>query len=489
MKRLLLLGVVTFIQACTYGVVNNATTGSGLNGATVTVIDGQCYGAGCSVTPVQASTSSGLYVFDAYSTTDQKLILASAGQEAVTLQVSKPGFQARTVYHKPNFEAFDYNGETRYRTQVPTVYLCPLGSFDADGDSICDAAEIRYGTNPYNSDTDGDRLSDAAELFGSNGVDLAGLGAGPRHRDILVEIDYYPGLKPQTAAIDKVVQAFADAPISNPDGSTGINLIIDLNQQIAAADVDNDLNPAWTDFDVIKASYFESRRERLFHYALFANQYNSGGSSGLSRGIPAHDFIVTLGNWSTPGGTLQQQAGTLMHELGHNLGLRHGGHENANRKPNYLSIMSYNYQLGGLRYDGTDGHLDYSRLRIAGVSERSLNEIAAFAGVAGTTEADLAHYGVRDCSTFFTGNASVNLDLDRDGVIEPSVSAVLDCDGNSTDVFSTSQNDWDNLVYDGNGAIGDDLLGDSEGISLFYGASMTRRLPPQQVESCMSEFE
>ncbi|ESQ17040.1 MAG: hypothetical protein N838_25450 [Thiohalocapsa sp. PB-PSB1] len=304
MKRVFLLfGAVSLLQACTYGVVNNATTGSALNAATVTVLNGQCSGSGCSVTPVQeVTTSSGLYVFDAYSTTASKIILPSSGEEAITLMVSKSGYQPRIVYHKPKYETINYNGETRYYTQVPTVYLCPLGSLDSDGDSICNDAEARYGTNAYNSDTDGDRLSDAAELFGWSGVDLATFGANPKHKDVFIEIDYYPGLKPQSAAIDKVVQAFADAPVNNPDGVSGINLIIDLNQQIAAADVDNDLNPAWTDFDVIKNKYYHPRRTAVFHYALFANRYNGGSSSGLSRGIPAHDFIVSLGNWSTPGG-------------------------------------------------------------------------------------------------------------------------------------------------------------------------------------------
>ena len=45
------------------------------------------------------------------------------------------------------------------------------------------------------------------------------------------------------------------------------------------------------------------------------------------------------------------QAGTLMHELGHTLGLYHGGAgtNDYNCKPNYLSVMNYLYQfnLGG----------------------------------------------------------------------------------------------------------------------------------------------
>ncbi len=34
-----------------------------------------------------------------------------------------------------------------------------------------------------------------------------------------------------------------------------------------------------------------------------------------------------------------------MHELGHNLGLRHGNIDHDNYKPNHLSIMSYSNQF------------------------------------------------------------------------------------------------------------------------------------------------
>lgn len=38
-----------------------------------------------------------------------------------------------------------------------------------------------------------------------------------------------------------------------------------------------------------------------------------------------------------------------MHELGHNLGLKHGGADLCiNYKPHYLSIMNYTYQANGI---------------------------------------------------------------------------------------------------------------------------------------------
>jgi hypothetical protein len=47
-----------------------------------------------------------------------------------------------------------------------------------------------------------------------------------------------------------------------------------------------------------------------------------------------------------------------MHELGHNLGFRHGGADNVNCKPNYLSVMSYSRQFSNLI---STRPLDYSR--------------------------------------------------------------------------------------------------------------------------------
>ena len=63
--------------------------------------------------------------------------------------------------------------------------------------------------------------------------------------------------------------------------------------------------------------------------------------------------------------------GTLMHELGHNLNLQHGGSDDINCKPNYISVMNYDLQFGipqnpgsgqgqDLNGDGTLEIIDYS---------------------------------------------------------------------------------------------------------------------------------
>ena len=94
--------------------------------------------------------------------------------------------------------------------------------------------------------------------------------------------------------------------------------------------------------------------------------------------------MVTLGLWDALVGTEFMQASTTLHELGHNLGLWHGGaapqftnlanaRANAfvqpNCKPNYFSIMSYLFQATGV----TD-YLGNSSTRYSAEIVDSLNE-------------------------------------------------------------------------------------------------------------------
>ena len=144
---------------------------------------------------------------------------------------------------------------------------------------------------------------------------------------------------------------------------------------------------------------FDFERKDFFHYALFGHAtgipkspypcltngqealLNSQGAcdgvpnpqfqipSGISGGgdLPGGDFMVTMGFWDNYVGTDFFQASTILHEFGHNGDRWHGGGPPAvvevgqspnvkakvtfepNCKPNYLSAMSYMFQLHGLR--------------------------------------------------------------------------------------------------------------------------------------------
>jgi hypothetical protein len=99
----------------------------------------------------------------------------------------------------------------------------------------------------------------------------------------------------------------------------------------------------------------------------------AGQVSGFSDIGGAHT-LVTLGNWKPSLQTWQVKAGTFMHELGHSLGLTHGGFYfdklspsaqnpndftptiEANCKPNHQSVMNYDFQIDLLDTGTVDAH-------------------------------------------------------------------------------------------------------------------------------------
>ena len=286
------------------------------------------------------------------------------------------------------------------------------------GDSIYDSAvfvdNVRwiYGAADCSggvtalTDTDGDGLSDAWETEGidydKDGIpelDLPAMGADPQHKDIFLEIDYMKkaptcfwffcfggkNFAPQAAAVQAMVTSFANAPLTNPDGVNGIRMHVDAGpgyvmspasgatwgsrskanalSHVASLGTVSGGAYDWSAFETIKQANFDFSRRDAFHYVVYADTYAGSGSSGISRGIPASDLLVTDGHpgWNKGAGfTLTQERGTLMHELGHNLSLYHGGGPTgtSNYSAGYKSIMNYAYQLTGLP---PGAGLDYSR--------------------------------------------------------------------------------------------------------------------------------
>jgi hypothetical protein len=118
--------------------------------------------------------------------------------------------------------------------------------------------------------------------------------------------------------------------------------------------------------------------------------------------LPGGNVMITLGLWENSVGTPYVQASTTLHELGHNLDLTHGGlpatlgkkvgttggtesYFEPNCKPNYLSSMSYLYQVHGLYKNDGVAYLDYSNVANGAVNATppSINETSLVDGPLG----------------------------------------------------------------------------------------------------------
>jgi hypothetical protein len=272
---------------------------------------------------------------------------------------------------------------------------CPNIETDRDQDGICDSWESSMDlkiTNPSgatvykytcglipksnNPDTSKGNPDNIAAYSG----DWVGC-PGPDKEDIFVEVDYMDGHYPDIRALIDVQRAF----LYHHD----IRLHIQLDEKaLFAASSPTDRNyktyfpgsdRLWG-FDQIKSAHFGTPVERLdpkwlssgvageswigkkqvFHYALFVKRYAGDlQASGIGE-VWGNDFMISLGAFDGGVGSRDQQAATFMHELGHNLGLHHGGASNdsLNCKPHYLSVMNYAYQFKNF---DTARPLEYSR--------------------------------------------------------------------------------------------------------------------------------
>jgi len=367
---------------------------------------------------------------------------------------------------------------------------------------------------PRSADTDGDGLLDIWEI---NGIDndcdgnfdlnLPAMGANPAVKDVFLEIDWMIGQAPRQAAVRAVQAAFALAPSTAGGVNTpgeGINLHVDtgnLTDPTASEDgagpntcgdgmdnggdsrmdgadddclvgdlvfssllgglglgrgnpfpvsgipnLDSDIDgDGQSDFEEAKfdpaRGAFDPIRLQVFRYAI--NAVPAGPPPNM--GGQTHGNNIVLFN---------QNAGLLMHELGHALGLNHGGPEedeptttDVNCKPNYVSVMNYRYQ-GGIMVAGGIGNgqdidgdgvgdgfiLDYSPPRFPG--GRAVAPIPLGGPLDETAWSEAAALDVSDSANFMawtianqtlvTGRVNAQPDWNGDGDTNDQAGPAID---------------------------------------------------------------
>lgn len=357
------------------------------------------------------------------------------------------------------------------------------------------------GQIPASNDRDGDGIPDDWEI---NGVDYTyppdgskhhldlknDYGVSPKHKDIFVWVAWMEDAththKPEPEAIAIVKQAFANAPVQNIDGYPGINVHVVLapepipEKQIIGS-VDAEGNYDWSEYDALETKYFPKELQGVFYFCLFAHDIDAEHNSGITKDIPGREFIVSLGGFTNMVGTVQEKAGTFMHELGHALGLRHGGVDDTNYKPNYISIMNYLFQLNGVPINGVQGNYDYSRFKLD-CSESKLNKNTGL-----TSNPALTKYGTQYicCATCKNANSiPVNvssivgtpIDWNCDGTFQPATVAT-DINGDNTITDLSGADDWQNIVLK--------PAGPTSGVRprSVVGLKVTAEITPKQADS------
>jgi hypothetical protein len=298
-------------------------------------------------------------------------------------------------------------------------------------DFIISVADNSNDSNDFGlpvADSDGDGLLDRWETEGIKDelgnviLDLPAMGANPKKKDLFVEVDWMVkpawrigiigeivlrpkhSFAPSHEALKKVAYAFwqHDINLHIDAGPDSIDYVTDKkwgtlsrgNEIDYTETLDDSINSnkyAQKTYAVANASKngisnFEDARRPAFRYAIFVDRLNKKGNTGVAcagnetpvdgLAFPsgAQCFVVAQGDVEGHNENSNNDiatAGTFMHELGHTLGLGHGGGDHERYKPNYLSIMNYSFQISGLL---SSNSIDYSNTKLPDLSETSLDE-------------------------------------------------------------------------------------------------------------------
>lgn len=256
---------------------------------------------------------------------------------------------------------------------------------DRDDDGLADAVELPSCTDPSNPDTDHDTLLDGWEVLGQSFrdgtvIDLPAMGAHPCRKDMFTEIDWWEnGRKsgrPFAMDVGRLLEGMRRSLFyghidagqwgggnATPDWSAGGRQYFNNEPEYAQR----------------KATNFDPHRLWSFHYLVSPNHGGSGFSFGANSAVAS------------------RAPGTYLHELGHNMGLGHGGRSGVERqqrdgnviyytgswdneafKANYLSSMSYNGSPSFLdtRTMEIVKVLEYSPVALPDLDEQALDERA-----------------------------------------------------------------------------------------------------------------
>jgi hypothetical protein len=244
-----------------------------------------------------------------------------------------------------------------YECRFADCTQCDVGK-DSDCDSISNELESQIGSTDVDADTDNDAIGDIFETFGNEGFSFSeGDPQNPTKRNIYVEVDFMVG---GGAGQNRTPYSALNADmktIFSSEANTRIDVFVDnslpFSDVITFGSCSGVTN--CVTFSSVKAANFSSsdafKRER-FHYAVYGSKSQSNRCTSGVAELLGNDLIVSLGSSGGCGWAFsaQEQRGTTMHELGHNLRLDHNGND-SNTGANgtaHKSVMNYRFQTAGI---------------------------------------------------------------------------------------------------------------------------------------------
>ena len=258
---------------------------------------------------------------------------------------------------------------------------------DNDGDGLNETQEQAQGTSDTDGDTDGDGINDLMESVWYPNRDDVFCGSSacaypdPAKKDLYVEVDWMKeadlfgrSFKPSTTQLGYVTNAYA---------AQGINAHFDTGQYGGGNELPTYVQNLHFEKDASNFDFYDykngtsttsanfgSNRYHIWHYMITGYEYaDITGSSGVSYFSDDDAFISSGLIEDNPGNDFTYSnidyaiAGTILHELGHNLCLNdktttlhsecYSSYIDSYSAPSaYNSVMNYSYQMSNL--------LDYS---------------------------------------------------------------------------------------------------------------------------------
>lgn len=339
---------------------------------------------------------------------------------------------------------------------------------DTDLDGLTDVEEATAGTDPLLLDTDGDGLWDGWEVR-KQVLSTPLNAADPKKKDLFIEIDRLAG------SLTDAERANLESDLTAAFSSHGITLHLEWDVQIAVGPGQDPLTVSG--WNALRTANFDMGSKRLSHrhafYGLRLTNDSGHSLDGRALGIPDQFFVLASRKPDSTTFTRIDLAATFMHELGHTLGLGHGG-INKNKdgkvkpdlstmvKPNHLSVMNYSWSDSGLLYRTTpasfSAFIDYQSFELPALNEKSLTESIGLQFPSGSTPiAGLqtrARIAGEDKKNQGLNVAAVGaIDWNRNGV-STDVNVPESVNGDTDrDTLKMTLNEWDNLTFDG-GLIG-----------------------------------